>query len=673
MSQGLLMIFRLLALFALAFAFPVQAQTNIQAALLAESMAPAGGRDVTVAIRMTPKPGWHGYWQNPGDAGQAARFDWSLPKGASISAPSYPVPERLVISGLMNHVFNGEHALLFRLKLPAMAAGTAIPLRVKGEWLACTDEICVPESGEMALDLVIGDGKAAARAQFDGWRAKLPQPVGSMAAFEVNGGKLRFAIPYPQDAPVSTPWFYASTENAVAYAEPQIVRRNGDLLIVETKADGDAPAAIDGVLAIGDGRGLVVSSKPGAVPSGGDLIGGETHVATDWATILIALAGAIVGGLILNIMPCVFPIVSLKALSLARSGGSEREARIDALAYSGGVIATCLALGGVLLALRAGGTQIGWAFQLQSPVVILGLLVLTAAITLNLAGVFHLKGFGGGDALASKGGASGAFWTGALAAFVATPCTGPFMAAALGAALVLPVPAALAIFAGLGLGMAIPFLLLGYVPSLRKRMPRPGAWMQSFQRWLAVPMALTVAALVWLLWRQTGALGLGIALAALGIASGLAWVAGHKLQGGLGFAPLLASVAVLSLAGGAILPAVSAETGSAIAGAERFSEAKLAELRAADRPVFLYFTADWCLTCKVNEKAAIDRAEVQDAFKNKGVVTMAGDWTNGDPAITRFLETQGRSGVPLYLFYAPGGEAPEILPQVLTPGLLTEL
>ncbi len=666
------MIFRILALMALALALPAKAQTNIQATLLAETMTPAGGSDVTLAIRMTPKPGWHGYWQNPGDAGQAARFDWSLPKGATISAPSYPVPERLVISDLMNHVFNGEHALLFRLKLPAMAAGTAIPLRVKGEWLACTDEICVPESGEMAIDLVAGDGKATARAQFDGWRAKLPQPVGSMAAFEVRGETLRFAIPYPENAPVASPWFYASTENALSYAEPQIVRRNGDVLIVETKADGDAPAAVDGVLAIGGGRGLVVSAKPGAVPAGGDLIG-EASSVTDWATILLALTGAIVGGLILNIMPCVFPIVSLKALSLARAGGSERDARIDALAYSGGVIATCLALGGVLLALRAGGTQIGWAFQLQSPAVILGLLVLTSAITLNLAGVFHLKGFGGGEALVGKGGASGAFWTGALAAFVATPCTGPFMAAALGAALVLPVAAALAIFAGLGLGMAIPFLLLGYVPSLRRRMPKPGAWMVSFQRWLAVPMALTAAALVWLLWRQTGAQGLAIALAALAVTAALAWFAGRKVQGGLGFAPLLASVASLSLIGGVALPAVSADTGSAIAGTERFSEEKLAALRTANRPVFLYFTADWCLTCKVNEKAAIDRDEVQDDFAAKGVVIMAGDWTNGDPAITRFLETQGRSGVPLYLYYKPGATMPQILPQVLTPALLTGL
>lgn len=597
-------------------AWPAAAANHIRASLVAESATPAAGQAVTLAILMEPDKGWHGYWLNPGDAGQAARFDWTLPKGVTVSEPRYPVPEQLLIAGLMNHVFNGEHALLVRVEVPAgLAAGTRLPFRVKGEWLACTDRICVPERGEMALDLVVGAGKPDARARFDAWRAKLPRPLGSPATFAAEGKTLRIAIPYPAAAAIGDAWFYAATQDAVAYAAPQKVARDGDRLIVETQLSGAPPPRLEGVLAIGDGKGLDVAATPGPVPAGGP----------DWdfATILVALGGAILGGLLLNIMPCVFPIISLKALSLAKAGGDERAAKRDALAYTAGVVLTCLALGGVLLGLRAAGQSIGWAFQLQNPWILGVLFVLAVAITLNLLGLFELRGFGGGETLAGKGGAAGSFWTGALAAFVATPCTGPFMAAALGAALVLPTAAALAIFAGLGLGLAIPFLLIGFVPAIRTRMPKPGAWMATFRRWLALPMALTAAALAWLLWPH---------------------ITGESRDRGEMVARLEVS----------------------------FSEDLLNEHRAKGQPVFLYFTADWCLTCKVNEKAAIQRSEVRDAFEKAGVVVMVGDWTDGDPAITRFLESRGRSGVPLYLWYAKGGE-PRELPQVLTPGTLTAL
>jgi thiol:disulfide interchange protein len=331
-----------------------------------------------------------------------------------------------------------------------------------------------------------------------------------------------------------------------------------------------------------------------------------------------------------------------------------------------------VALGGALLALRAGGTSVGWAFQLQDPRVILFLFLLVSAIAINLAGLFHLRGFGGGEDLAGQGGTAGAFWTGALAAFVATPCTGPFMAAALGAALVLPTLAALAIFAGLGLGLALPFLLLGYVPGLRRWIPKPGAWMATFQRWLSVPMFLTAAALAWLLWRQTGQGGLIIGLAVAAVLIALLWWSRRVQAAGLGFGVLLIGLVALSAAGSPLLPKVQSVQ-SIPPGALAFNEARLDALRAQKRPVFLYFTADWCLTCKVNEKAAIDREDVQKSFKAKNITVMIGDWTNGDAAISRFLEAQGRSGVPFYLFYQADGSPPRELPQVLTPGLLAAL
>jgi len=654
------------------FSAPASAQNHIAASLVAESGTPASGRSVTIAIRMQPEPGWHGYWQNPGDAGLSAQLDWTLPKGTAVSALRYPVPERLVIADLMNHVYNDEHALLATLTVPAgLAKGTVLPIRVTIDRLACTDKICVPEHDELSLDLRVGDGTItpADRAQFDQWRMKLPKPLGSVAHFQIDGPTIRIGIPYPASRPAGEAWFYTISENALNYVSPQKVSRSGDMLVIEAaKASYGfvSPQKLEGVVALGKGEGLAISATPGIVAKGG---GGSGLL-----TLILALGGAILGGLILNIMPCVFPVISLKAISLAKAGGNnEGEARREALAYTAGVIATCLALGGALLALRAGGVQVGWAFQLQDPRVILFLTLLATAITLNLVGLFHLRSFGGGEALAGRGGAAGSFWTGVLAAFVATPCTGPFMAAALGAALVLPVPAALAIFAGLGLGLALPFLGLGFVPALRRMMPKPGAWMATFQRILAIPMALTVAALLWLLWRQTGLTGLKIGIAGALLVTLLGWLAGRRQPLGLSMLSAVGALVVVAAVAMPFLFTLAPTHSSLAAGTEPFSETRLAALRQANKPVFLYFTADWCLTCKVNEKAAIDRAETSAAFEKAGVVVMVGDWTNGDPAITRFLEARGRSGVPLYLWYPKGGGEPTELPQVLTPGLLAAL
>jgi thiol:disulfide interchange protein len=663
----------MMVLAALTLALPAAAQgpvNTIKATLLAESQTPVAGSTVMLAVQMQPEAGWHGYWQNPGDAGAATQLDWKLQKGATTGGVRYPVPERFVTSGLMNHVFNSAYALLVPLKIPdGLAAGTALPLHLVADWLGCTDKICVPQHGEMALTLHVGNGAVedSARAQFDGWRAHLPRPLGGMAHFSVEGGKVRIGVPLPATVKLTDPWFFASIDGAVDYVAPQSVTRDGDMLIIETKAGAKAASlsSVEGVLSIGPHQGLTVIATPAPVAAG--------HSNAGLSALLLALGGAILGGFLLNIMPCVFPVIGLKAMSLARAGGNERAAKREALAYAAGVIAVCLALGGTMLALRAGGAAVGWAFQLQDPRVILVLIVLVTAIALNLAGLFELRGFGGGQELVDKGGATGAFWTGALAAFVATPCTGPFMAAAMGAALILPIPAALMVFAGLGLGLAAPFLLIGFVPAIRRRLPRPGAWMARVQRILSIPMFLTAAALIWLLWRQTGSGGLLLGLGAAVAMAVAVTLVGRRAGGGL--SPLVAALSLVAITAVAIpfLPARAVSSPTALEGTEPFSEARLAVLRASGKPIFLYFTADWCLTCKVNEKAAIERSEVASAFKAKGIITMVGDWTNGDPAISRFLEAQGRSGVPLYLFYKPGGTAPQVLPQVLTPGMLEGL
>jgi thiol:disulfide interchange protein len=370
--------------------------------------------------------------------------------------------------------------------------------------------------------------------------------------------------------------------------------------------------------------------------------------------------------LLLNIMPCVFPILSLKALSLAKGGGEEAAVRRDALAYTAGAVLTCVALGALVLALRAGGMAAGWAFQLQDPRVILVLLLLVLAIALNLAGLFELPSLGWGDKLSRKSGTAGAFWTGGLAAFVATPCTGPFMATALGAALILPPAVALAVFAMLGLGLALPFLLIGFVPALRRRLPKPGPWMATFRRILSVPMFLTALALAWVLGRQAGVEGMTLGLAAALVAGLSLWWLGSSHGRTPGWARLAPAAIALAL----VIPVLpnggtAAAAPSSSLASESFSEPKLSATLAQGKPVFAYFTADWCITCKVNEKTVLERPAVAEAFKRNNVAVLVGDWTNGEPEIGRFLEKHGRSGVPLYLYY-PASGTPQVLPQLLT-------
>ncbi|HWT13658.1 MAG TPA: thioredoxin family protein [Allosphingosinicella sp.] len=653
------------------------AQTrHMEVRLVAETDSVAPGSAVTVAFVMRPERGWHGYWRNPGDAGAEPRVGWRLPEGWTAGPLQYPVPDRLIALGLMNYVFERDYALMATIRVPqAQEPGVAVPIDARLDYLVCTEELCVPETARVTLDLSVA-AAGPRNPDFDRYREALPRPLGGEGRFELAGGRLRLAIPLPAAVGLDDAYFFPVTAEALAHSAPQSVSRRGDLLIVETRAGPQAAslAVIEGVLKVGDGVGLSLAARRGQVPAAGAPIAPAAGEETAGArSVLLALLGAIAGGLLLNVMPCVFPILSLKALSLARAGETAGGARREANAYAAGAILTCLALGGLLLGLRFGGAALGWAFQLQDPRVILLLLLLVTAIAFNLTGLFSLPALAGGEALARRNDALGAFFTGALAAFVATPCTGPFLGFALGAALVLPGWAALAVFAGLGLGLALPFLLLGHVPALRRRLPRPGPWMERFQRLLSVPMFLTALGLAWVLGRQSGVDGMALGLgAALMLGLGLWWL-GRRQPG----RPILLPLLLILFAVAAPLPLVRTAEAAPPApggrvGAEPFSETRLARLRAAGSPVFVYFTADWCLTCKVNERAALDQPQVAAAFRSRGIRVLAGDWTRGDVEIGRFLERHGRSGVPLYLYYAPGREA-ELLPQILTVGRLTRL
>ncbi|MBU1607296.1 MAG: thioredoxin family protein [Alphaproteobacteria bacterium] len=663
----------LLALFACAllFATGLDAQAprenTIRAELFADGPAQAG-EEWTLALHFTPvAEEWHGYWRNPGDAGYGMELDWQLPPGWEAGEPLYPVPEQLVISGLMNHIYEGPYTVLVPIRVPAGADIDDPPaISVDADYLACTDTICVPQQARLTLD----PSDAARDPRFDRWRAEIAPLLDREGSFAIENDRLRIAIPVPAALDLAAPHVFIGESDLVEYTATQAFFRDGDTLIAEVPLGrGETPATLSGILAFGDGEGVRFTAQPGAVPASGTALApGADELPSVW----LALLGALIGGLLLNIMPCVFPILSLKALSLAKAGGAEGAARRDALAYTAGVVLACLALGAALLALRAAGEQIGWAFQLQEPAVLVGLLVLAVAITANFAGAYELPG------LIMRGGTGGAssFATGLLAAFVATPCTGPFMAAALGAALLLPWEQALLLFAALGLGLAFPFLLLGFVPALRSRLPKPGPWMDTFRKAMAIPMGLTALALLWLAWRLGGALfGIGalllcgLTLAALvytsrrrarGKTSGYIWPA---------LAPLLVVFAFF------VLPeSVSQQRNDfeSLLDPVEYSDAALAEARASGQPIFLWFTADWCLTCKVNESVAIERDATREAFEAAGVIAIRGDWTRRDEEIARFLTAQGAAGVPLYLWYPPEGEA-RTLPQVLTPDLLVDL
>lgn len=640
-----------------------------QATLVTEkSVAP--GETASVALHFEPLDGWHGYWSNPGDAGKGIALDWKLPDGWTAGEAQFPVPEKLLIAGLMNHVFEGEHAVLVPIAVPQNAAPGRYPVSVYGEWLTCSDTLCVPQWATLRGSIDVAATEGVSDPRFAEWRAAIAPMLDSTGRFELRGDYLRVAIPVPSSMEIGEPHLFVANERLVDYAARQVFRRDGDWLIGDIPLKGGTtPEQVEGILSLGGENGVRFIAEPGEVPSGGELI---TAPIRETPPIWTLLLGALFGGLLLNIMPCVFPILSIKALALARAGESQAQARREGIAYTAGVVLACMALGALMLALRAAGEQVGWAFQLQEPIVVVFLLLLAVAITANFAGVFELPSL----SVTRKGEPASAFATGLLAAFVATPCTGPFMAVALGAALLLPPLPALLLFAALGLGLALPFLLIGLAPRLRAMLPKPGPWMERFRKAMAIPMGLTALALIWLTARLGGK---GFALFALVVVVGviIALVVVGRLQrsGKMAWPAFGLIAAPFLLFGAFALPAsyddrVSGESQSILEPVQ-FSNAALAEARSSGKPVFLWFTADWCVTCKVNEKVAIEREATKKAFEQAGVIPMVGDWTRRDAEITAFLNEQGAAGVPLYLWYDTNAE-PEQLPQVLTSEMLIQ-
>jgi DsbC/DsbD-like thiol-disulfide interchange protein/cytochrome c biogenesis protein CcdA len=656
-----------------ALAAPPLAGELVNAALYAESVSIAPGQTAWLDVHLAVAPGWHIYWHNPGDSGLPTEIKWTLPAGFAAGDIQWPVPERFQLGPIANYGYSGSTDLLVPVTAPAgFAAGTA-HLDAAIDYLVCS-EICIPGAATLGIDLPAGSGGAdpLQAERFAAARRALPVQAPFAARFVVEAHDLRLIVPAAALNGVDHPeaGFFPDADNAIdASAEPKVERRGGGLELVMARSSSPAatvPETLDGVLALrgagGGVRGFLVSARQVAAPAGGGALAGW------WQALVFAFAG----GLILNLMPCVFPVLSLKLLSFAAVPDPAKRHH-HGLAYGLGVLVSFAGLGGALIALRAGGAAIGWGFQLQSPLVVAVLAYLMLAMGLSLSGVAEFgAGMAGiGDRLAERGGLSGAFFTGVLATVVATPCTAPFMGAALGAALIAPAPLALAIFLALGAGLAAPLAVASFVPGLWRLLPRPGRWMQRLKQILAVPLYATAAWLVWVLIQEVGPRNAPWVLLGLVLAGFAVWVygstrfaarGGRRTGGALAAAGAAGALAVAAMLSPAPGPAFVSSDGLAY---ENFTAARLAALNAAHKPVFVNLTAAWCLTCIVNEKTTLDRAAVRDAFAAHQVTALKGDWTRQDPEIAQFLQSFGRSGVPLYLLYDGKGDA-TVLPQILT-------
>jgi len=591
---------------------------------------------------------------------------------------------------LVNYGYDGQTLHLVALQAPAGIEGEQT-VKALAKWLVCAD-ICIPGQAELSLTLPVAEIATADPVwspRFLDARARLPQAEPLAGAFTVADGEVRLRVDAVELAGADGVEFFAYADDLVNHGAAQRVALDGTVARIAQEQSahfGAMPQTVEGVLVVqaSEKYAYNVVATPGEVATVAAPVAAPARAAAPSGAppdVWLALGFALLGGLILNLMPCVFPVLSIKAVSVIESRRNQPAAeRLHALAYTAGTVLSCSAIALVIVLLREGGQQLGWGFQLQAPPFVAFLAYLMLALGLSLSGLvqFGTALMGVGQELVEQGGFSRSFFTGVLAVVVASPCTAPFMGTALGFALTQPIHVALPVFATLGVGLALPFLLLGFFPALGAWLPRPGRWMETFKQLMAFPLYLTVVWLLWVLGRQTGIDAVALVASGLVLLAFALWLWGTQprsllrsalaVAAGLGALGLLAHPAITISA--VRTPAEITGTAGTVQ-SEPYSDARLAELRAQGRMVFVNFTADWCITCKVNEKVVFQNAEVRRVLAEKNVAWLTADWTTPDPAITAALERFGRSGVPLYLLYPAVGE-PEILPQVLTPGMMIE-
>jgi thiol:disulfide interchange protein DsbD len=663
---------------------------ELAATLLAEADDVAAGAGVALGVLLEHAPHWHSYWQNAGDAGLTTRVRAELPDGVSLGPIEWPHPERYELAGIQNYGYEGRVLLPMTLSVSAAYAADTVPVRLTVDWLACKEE-CIPGRAELAIELPVGGGGPVVAAHADDFaaaRARQPVPGPEGARYELVEGELRVSIPLPEGFDAEAGWDLFPVPVEVLSNTPPAGRAVVDGQVLWPAAQSEyfkaAPAVLELVLVNGKppssrawrvmaaGAGSAVTAgAPGAVPAAASpaLLPAP---AGDTLGLGLALLFALLGGVILNLMPCVFPVLTLKALALRGDAHGARHG----LLYAAGCVAAFLALAGVLLALRAGGEALGWGFQLQSPWLVGALVYLFVAMGLSLSGLFTIgeRWMGVGQELAGGEGDRAAFFTGVLAAVVASPCTAPFMGAAMGYALTQSPAVALAVFGALGLGLALPFVLVSMVPGLARHLPRPGPWMDRLKQLLAFPLYLSALWLAWVFGEQQGALAMAWLLAGAVSIAFVLWLlalpppSGVVRKAGIALGVL---AALWVLQDGARREAAPL-TGAMTAGHEAWSEERLAALAAEGRPVLVNMTAAWCITCLANERVALSGERFRNMLAERGIVYLKGDWTRRDEAITRYLAQFGRTGVPLYVWYPGDGASPVVLPQLLTEAVVID-
>jgi thiol:disulfide interchange protein DsbD len=666
---------------------------RVRAELMAH--APDGvapGQPVWVGLQLAHQAGWHTYWKNSGDSGLPTQMQWTLPAGVTAGEIAWPVPIKIPVGPLANYGYEGTVLLPVPLTITPDFKPSVLTrefeVKLKANWLVCKQE-CIPEEGEFVLKLPTTSTTAINAAAFEAAFRAQPQPLKGGSRIEVQGDALQVSVTgLPAAAKGKKLEFFPETPEIIETAANWTQEWKGDTWSARVPLSvqrSDSPGELAFVLAASGqawrGEAKVTGTWPSVaattaatatVPPALEAALRNSAATTTPASSLglaAALLGALVGGLILNLMPCVFPILAIKVMGFTRHADDVRAHRISGLAYTAGVVLSFAALGALMLALRAAGQQLGWGFQLQSPAVVAVLAALFTLIGLNLAGLFEFGSVlpSSVASLEARHPVVNSFLSGLLAVAVASPCTAPFMGASLGFAVGLPAVQALLVFTAIGLGMALPYLLAGWMPAIGRVLPRPGAWMDVFRRAMAFPMFATVAWLVWVLGQQSGIDGAGTLLGLLVAMSMVVWA--FTLRGRSRVAVVALSIACLAAlgwaAGGNIVQgSAAAKTVQADERWQPWAPDRVEALLATGRPVFVDFTAAWCVTCQYNKKTTLSDREVLADFESRNFALLRADWTRRDPAITAALAQLGRSGVPVYVMYRKG-RPPIVLSEVL--------
>jgi thiol:disulfide interchange protein DsbD len=657
---------------------------HVQLVFPAGHLNPGGHDDAGLYFKL--EPGWHIYWKNAGDSGEPPHIRWTLPEGITAGPLQFPAPKRLPLGPLMD--FGYEDEVLFPLQLQVAKSVTSgsVVLHAKVDWLVCR-EVCLPGKAELEESLPLSPRESTPDSLADSalWKRlanTLPKPLpeSAQAVFQPTSTGFRLLVETGQRETDAV--FFPTEQDILDNPAPQKITPTPKGLILDLKKDAILsanPAQLKGVLELSGGRAFELTALPGtaatAVPS------------RSWPALVRTFGLAFLGGLLLNLMPCVFPVLFLKGLALVRSGNEERRTlRAHGFVYAAGILVSFWGLVAVLLGLRAAGATLGWGFQFQSPVFLALMAGLLFFLGLSLAGQFEmgLTLTSAGGSLAAKQGYTGSFFTGVLAVVVATPCTAPFMGAAIGYALAQSAAVTFAVFTALALGLAVPYVALTLQPAWTRLLPRPGVWMEVLRQAISVPIFATVIWLAWVLAQAYGAGTLAALLASFLLLAIAGWFLGRwpaKRWATAVAALILLGVVALAVFAAKLVGVTETKIGQtgtsnqgplSAGGWEPWSAEAVARYQAQGRPVFVDFTASWCLSCQVNERVALQQPQVQQAFRNANVALLRADWTRHDEAITQALAGLGRSGVPAYALYAPGESRPRLLPEVLTPGIVID-